>query len=261
MNTILQNIDTHGVGTITLNRPEQHNAFDDHMVNELTKAVEAMKNNPVVRILLLKSTGKSFSAGADLQWMRKMAQFSPDENFQDAHALGKLLFELYHFPKPTIAMVQGPAFGGGIGLIACCHIVIASREASFCFSETKLGLIPAIISPYIINAIGVRQARAYFLSAKTIAPPMALQLGLCHEVVEPVQLPKRALEWIHLLLQNGPHALQEVNQLLNRLQPFPITLDMVTETSHKIAALRASSEGQEGLNAFLEKRKPNWIRD
>jgi len=247
------------VGTITLSRPEQHNAFDELMIEELTLSIQDMKNNPEVRVLVLQSTGKSFSAGADLQWMKKMAQYSTTENEKDAYLLGKLCFDLYHFPKPTLALVQGPAFGGGVGLIACCNIAIASSEASFCFSEAKLGLIPAIISPYIVNAIGVRQARAYFLSTKIISPLLACQLGLCHEMVEPVQLHKRANEWIQKLLMNGPIALQEVNLLLNAFQPVNITLDLVKETSAKIAQLRASQEGQEGILAFLEKRAPGWV--
>lgn len=257
MKTLLYAL-ANGIATITLHRPEQHNAFNALMIQELLEIIEQAKNDNQVRILVLKSEGKNFSAGADLQWMQEMAEYGRAENYRDAQTLGHLLFTLYYFPKPTIVLVQGATYGGGIGLIACCHIAIATEDASFCFSEVKLGLIPAVISPYIINAIGLRQTRAYFLSANIISAQRAHQMGLCHELVPAEQLSSRAADWIHALLHNGPSALTEVNHLLNHLQPIPITPGTVTYTAQKIAQLRESSEGKEGIAAFLEKRKPQW---
>ncbi len=244
-----------GLGIITLNRPERHNAFDDITVQALTGAYKQMEQSPVVKIILLKSSGKSFSAGADLEWMRRMAKYSTDENLRDAGSLHELMHTIYYCQKPTIAMVQGNVYGGGIGLVACSNIVIASNNAQFCFSEVKLGLIPAVISPFVINAIGQRQARSYFLSAQTFDAQRAKELGLVYDVVTPEKLETTTQSIIHLLLQNGPLALKAVNALMNKLS---ITPEIANLTVQKLVEMRTSPEGQEGLSAFLEKRKPSW---
>lgn len=249
---------SHSVATITLNRPEVHNAFDEEMIFALDQAITQMAANTEVKILLLRGNGKNFSAGANLDSMRKMSQLSEKENKKEAKALADLMFHLAHFPKPTIVLVQGATFGGGIGLIACCQIALVSHQATFCFSEAKLGLIPAVISPYIVNAIGVRQARALFLTAEKFDAKQAYQMGLCYDVVATDELDKRAREVILSLLQNGPQALKEINTLMTTFQAIKLTPEITDFTAQKIAQLRASTEGLEGINAFLEKREPSW---
>lgn len=259
-NPLLLDLNSQGVATLTLNRPEVHNAFNEELIASMTKALQQFATDPRVKILILKSTGKHFSAGADLSWMQKMATYDHQANVQDAKALAKLMFVLHHFPKPTIALVQGNAYGGGAGLIACCHIVIAAASAQFCFSEVKLGLIPAVISPYVVQAIGQRQARAYFLTAKLFDADCALRIGLCHEVVIDDQLQQAGEKMLTCLLRNSPQALQAVNQLMNKLQSPVIDEALLDWTAQTIANLRISAEGQEGLKAFLEKREPAWIQ-
>ena len=260
MTTVLSEISEDGIATITLNRPQQHNAMDGEMVSQLNETLGNLQKNPHIRALVLKGNGKNFSAGADLSWMQKMVNFSIEENIKEANALGQCFYQLYHCKFPTIAVVQGAAIGGGVGLAAACQVVLASSEAKFCFSETKLGLVPALIMPYIINAIGVRQTRAYFLTAMPFDSQTALRLGLCQEVASPETLEDRLQIWLSTLLQNGPIALQTVNSLLEPLELLPITPLMVNITAEKIASVRVSDEGQEGLKAFLEKRKPYWIK-
>jgi methylglutaconyl-CoA hydratase len=228
------------------------------MIAKMNQALIELADNHLVKVLVVNSSGKTFSAGADVSWMQKMAHYDHAQNFRDAKALGKLMYQLYHFNKPTIAKVQGHAYGGGVGLIACCNIAITADSARFCFSEVKLGLIPAVISPYIINAIGTRFARAYFLSANTFDAKLAQQMGLCHEVVPLAALDNATISMINQLLQNGPKALLAVNSLMNELQSIPITENLANMTAEKIARLRVSAEGQEGLSAFLEKREPSW---
>lgn len=257
-NTLLLDLNAQGVATLTLHRPEVHNAFDDELIANMTNTLRQLAPDPQVKVLVLKSAGKHFSAGADLSWMQKMISNDEQANVQDAKALAELMFALHHFPKPTVALVQGNAYGGGAGLIACCHIVIAATTAQFCFSEVKLGIIPAVISPYVVQAIGQRQARAYFLSAKLFNADCALRIGLCHEVVPIDKLQAAGEEMIACLLRNGPQALQAVNQLINKLQTPRIDDDLIAWTAQTIARLRVSAEGQEGLKAFLEKREPAW---
>lgn len=258
--SIHTSIDTQGVATLTLHAPRTHHALAANMITECLSALSEFAKNPAVKIVLLKSSGKIFCAGADIQALRNLVHASYAENLEDAQQLATLMHTLYYFNKPTLCMVQGPVFGGGVGLVACCQIVIASTLATFCFSEARLGIIPAIISPYIIHAIGLRQARAYFLTATPFDSATALRLGLCHEITPPYDLEHRTTQCIANLLQNGPQALQEVNQLIHELDRFPITSDVITLTTEKMAQLRISAEGQEGLSAFLEKRKPHWIR-
>jgi methylglutaconyl-CoA hydratase len=258
--SILVQIDSNGVATLTLNRPDVHNAFDDNMITEMTKALNELSNDKTVRMLVLKSNGKHFSAGADIAWMQKMAQFDEMTNLKDADALAQLMYQLHRFRKPTLAVVQGNAYGGAVGLIACCQIVIAASTVQFCFSETKLGLIPAVISPYIVKAIGQRNARVYFLSAKAFDAMTALQMGLCHEIVAKEVLEKAAHDMITCLLKNGPQAQIAVNDLIDELQSIKIDEQLMSLTAKIIANIRVSNEGQEGLKAFLEKREPSWSK-
>ncbi|MFI4937228.1 MAG: enoyl-CoA hydratase-related protein [Candidatus Berkiellales bacterium] len=257
--SVLTEITSQGVATLTFNRPEVHNAFDINMIEAISSALAKIAANNKVKMLVLKGNGKSFSAGGDLKWMQRSIHFTQEENYQEGKALAQMMYDLYHFTKPTLAMVQGAAFGGGAGLVACCQIVIAASTATFCFPECKLGLIPAVISPYVIRAIGTRKARFYFLTATQFDAENAYKMGLCHEIAPADKLESRAEYWVNTLLQNGPHALEECNKLINALDP--ITSDnMIELTAQKIAELRVSPEGVEGIKAFLERRKPLWIK-
>jgi methylglutaconyl-CoA hydratase len=258
--TLFSHIDDCGRATLTLNRPELHNAFDDALIAELTAALRALEANPAVRVVILAASGKSFSAGADLNWMRRMADYSPEENLADSRALAELMATLNHLAKPTIALVQGAAFGGGVGLVACCDIAIATPRASFCLSEVKLGLIPAVISPYVVAAIGERAARRYCLTAERFDAAEALRLGLVHEVVEEEALRGSAARFATLLLENGPAALAAAKELIFQVAREPLGAELRETTARRIAAIRASAEGREGLSAYLAKRKPSWIK-
>lgn len=249
-----------GVATITLNRPDIHNAFDDVLIADLTGKIEALDADPLVRVIILTGAGKSFSAGADLNWMKRMAGYSHGENLADSRALAKLMKVLNFASKPTIALVNGAAFGGGVGLAACCDIVIASDRASFCLSEVKLGLIPAVISPYVVEAIGVNQARRYFLSAERFNAETAKQIGLVHEIVAGDELAARGDDMANILLTNGPAAMHAAKDLIYAVANKPISDAIIDDTAHRIADQRASDEGREGVGAFLEKRPANWSK-
>ncbi|KZB62662.1 enoyl-CoA hydratase/isomerase family protein [Thalassospira sp. MCCC 1A02491] len=249
-----------GVATITLNRPDIHNAFDDALIADLTGKIETLDADPLVRVIILTGAGKSFSAGADLNWMKRMAGYSHGENLADSRALAKLMKVLNFASKPTIALVNGAAFGGGVGLAACCDIVIASDRASFCLSEVKLGLIPAVISPYVVEAIGVNQARRYFLSAERFNAETAKQIGLVHEIVASDELAARGDEMANILLANGPAAMHAAKDLIYAVANKPISDAVIDDTAHRIADQRASDEGREGVGAFLEKRPANWSK-
>lgn len=250
-------INEQGIARLVLNNPEKHNAFDAVLINDLDQAIQDCQSDKKVKLLILSAQGPHFSSGADLNWMASMAQFDHDTNLQDARKLEHLMRTLYHCEKPTLAQVQGRVFGGGIGLVACCQIVIADAQAQFCFSEVKLGLIPAVISPYVIQAIGLRRARACFLTAEVFSAAQALAWGLCHEIVESNTLADRINHVAQQLLHNSPLALQAVNKLCHTLAPLP---DQIGELTSKIIAdLRVSPEGQEGIQAFLNKRTPNWV--
>ena len=253
--------DARGIATLTLDRAEKHNAFDDALIAELIQVLKEVAQDDAVRILLLRASGKSFSAGADLNWMRRMADYDDAQNHADAMQLAELMQRLNNLPKPTIAQVQGAAFGGGVGLVACCDIAIASEQALFCLSEVKLGLIPGVISPYVIQAIGTRAARRYMLSAERFDARQACQLGLVHEVVASAELDARVEDLVKVLLANGPAALTAAKDLILTLSGRPIDDAVIEETARRIASIRASAEGREGLNAFLEKRNPSWIKD
>ena len=250
--------DERGVATITLNRAVMHNAFDDLMIAELLQALETVENDQQIRVLVLRAKGKSFSAGADLNWMRRMADYTHQQNRDDALQLARLMKNLNQLSKPVIAVVQGASFGGGVGLVACCDIAIGSNKALFCLSEVRLGLIPAVISPYVIAAIGERASRRYFLSAERFSAEQALNLGLLHDVVEPEALDYRVDTLIEELLLGGPRAQTEAKNLIRDVSNRLGDDQIIEQTAECIAVIRASSEGREGLNAFLQKRTPNW---
>lgn len=250
-----------GIATLTLNRPDVHNAFNDAMIAELLQALAQVEQHPRVRLLILQAAGKSFSAGADLNWMRSMAQKDRAENLADAGQLSLLMERLDSLTKPTLALVQGAAFGGAVGLVACCDIAIATERASFCLSEVKIGLIPAVISPYVIRAMGNRQARRYMLTAERFDAHTALACQLVHEVVSDRDaLQQRAEALSGTLLQNGPAAVQAAKQLVADVSAQPLTTAVRELTIARIADIRVSPEGQEGLTAFLEKRPANWTQ-
>jgi len=255
---VLFNVDSSGIATVTLNNPDKHNAFDDGVITELTQVFNDIAQDQDIKVMILASTGKSFSAGADLGWMKRMASYSYEENLNDANALAAMLKALNFLPQPTIAKVQGAAFGGAVGLASCCDIVIASNKASFCLSEVKLGLIPATISPYVVNAIGQKASRRYFQTAERFFADKAQQLGLVDEVVELTDLDKSVEDMVNTLLSNGPEAVRQAKQLALDVAFQDINDELLQITSERIAAIRVSSEGQEGLSAFFEKRSPKW---
>jgi methylglutaconyl-CoA hydratase len=256
--SILVTHDPSGVATLTLNRPERHNAFDDALIATITESLERLGADASVRAVVLRSTGKSFSAGADLEWMRRVAQYDEAANRADAAALARLMHTLDRLPKPTIALVQGAAYGGGVGLVACCDIAIASDSAKFALTEVRLGLIPAVISPYVIRAIGPRQARRYFATAEIIPAARAAEIGLVHEVVPPAELDARGEAVLAALLDGAPLAQAAAKDLVFLCEAHPTDDELRAETGARIAARRASKEGREGLAAFLEKRPPAW---
>lgn len=247
-------IDGSGIGIITLNRPEVCNAFDEQMIHELTNVIESLNRLSEIRVILLTAEGKHFSAGADLAWMQRVATFTHEQNLADATALAKLMETLYTSPKVTIALVQGATYGGGIGLLACCDIVLADPEAQFCFSEVKIGLIPAVISPYVIRAIGAHQTKRYFLTAEIFNSEKALSLGLIHEIVDASKCFEQGYQLALQILQNGPEALKATKTLVQSVVENRINADTIQKTVEAIATIRTSEEAQRRLNAFLEKR-------
>ena len=258
---VLFEIDKRGVATVTLNQPEIHNAFDDKLILQLTDIFSRVNQNKDIRVMVLAAAGKSFSAGADLNWMQRMATYSYEQNLADANALAKMFFILNTIDKPTIAKVQGAAFGGAVGLVACCDIAIGSKLSKFCLSEVKLGLAPATISPYVIDAIGARVARRYFITAEVFSARRARRLGLLSEAVVEEELDSTIENLIEHILKNSPAAIRAAKQLIFDVQNKPISDALLATTSEKIAELRVSDEGQEGLNAFLQKRRANWIKE
>lgn len=247
-----------GVAKIVLDNPQRHNAFDDRLIAELTEALRDYDADPDVRVLVLAGNGKSFSAGADLNWMRRAAGYGPEENYADALKLAELMDTLDRMSKPTIARVHGAAIGGGVGLVACCDIVLAAEDAVFCFSEVKLGIIPAAISPYVVNAIGARHARRYFVTAERFGAVEAARIGLVHEVLPANALDARLNELLAQLVGNGPRAMAAAKDLARYVGDTAVSATMTEETARRIAEARGSAEGREGLDAFLNKRKPVW---
>jgi len=247
-----------GVATIRMNRPDVHNAFDDALIAALTAELRRLEQLPQARVIVLAANGKSFSAGADLNWMQRMAKYSQEENLRDAMALAGLMRTLDGVKKPTVARVQGAAFGGGVGLVACCDIAIASTQAAFSLSEVRLGLIPSVISPYVIAAIGEREARRYFLTAERFDAVEARRIGLVHDVVDSGALDESVEKMAGQLLKGGPQALAAAKKLIADVSRRPMDDALSAETARRIAVMRVEGEGQEGLAAFLEKRRPDW---
>ena len=247
------------VARVRLNRPEVHNAFDAALVTRLTEALERLAGDAGVRVVVLEGEGASFSAGADLNWMRGMAAASEADNREDALALARLMRTLDGLPRPTIASVHGAAFGGGVGLVACCDIAIGVPGAKFGLTESKLGLLPAVISPYVVAAIGARHARRWFASAEIFDADTALRIGLLHEVVNATTLDTAVQRQVDLLLKAGPVAAAGAKALVRRVAAGGDDARIDADNADLIAALRVSPEGQEGIAAFLDKRNPDWI--
>lgn len=246
------------IGLLTINRVSKHNAFDNHLLAEMLTQLDAAINDPEVRVIVLKANGKHFSAGADLGWMQKMIDLSEEENLADTMILGNLMHRLHQSPKPTIAMIQGSAFGGGAGLAAACDIAIAATNARFCFSEVKLGLIPAVISPYVVKAMGERNAQMLFMSAELFDATRAMSLNLVQHCVAEDNLLEFTLSYALKIANNAPEAVVISKKLARFVADKPINEELVRQTAALIAKKRVSAEGQKGLKAFLNKETPNW---
>lgn len=254
--TLLVDVDKE-TARITFNRPEVHNAFNATMISEVSEALDQVKSDKSVRVIVLTGRGTSFCAGADINWMREIIHYSYEQNLEESLALAEVLHKLYTLPKPTIAMVNGAAIGGGNGFLSACDIAVAAEEARFGLSEVKIGLVPAAISPYVIRRIGESKAREYFLTGKRIPAPKAQEIGLINEVVPQKKLGEKVEELVNLLLTSGPEALANCKELIFRVPQM--SLEEAKEfTARMIANLRISQEGQEGMASFLEKRKPEW---
>jgi methylglutaconyl-CoA hydratase len=250
------------VASLQMQRPEVHNAFDAQLIAELTAALQHLDRDPSVRAVVLSGAGSTFSAGADLNWMLGMARATEVENRKDSLRLAKLMHTLNFLSKPTVAKVNGSAYGGGVGLVACCDIAIGSEGAKFSLSEVKLGLVPAVISPYVIAAIGARHARRLFLGAEVFSAAEAERIGLLHQCVPGNELDAAVDKSLHWLLKGGPVAQKEAKRLVQRISGMTPTVQSLDDrrNARLIARLRVSDEGQEGLAAFLDKRRPNWSR-
>lgn len=257
METILYEIEG-PVARITLNRPEIHNAFNDTMLKELIEAFKEIRDKKgAIRVVVLTGCGKSFCAGADLHWMKKMIHYSYEENIEDSNRVSECMYRLYSLPQPTICRANGAAIGGGMGLVAACDIVVAQEDAVFSLSEVKLGLVPACISPYVVKRAGESRCREFFLSGERISARKALSAGLVNEVAPMDGLDAAVDRRIEQFLKNGPEALAVCKQLLENVPGMALD-DAKGHTADVIAKLRISDEGQEGMNAFLEKRPPGW---
>ena len=252
--------DQRDVTTVTLNRPDKHNAFNEDFIAELSDVLDDIRKDDRCRLMVLRSNGRNFSAGADLDWMKRMAGYTRAGNVRDANALAELLYKLNFLPVPTIARVQGASMGGGCGLVSCCDIALGADNAVFAFSEVKLGLIPATISPYVIRAIGEKQARRYFLTAERFDANKAQEIGLVSGVMDESKLDEAVEKTIDLILANSSEAVKAAKQLVFDVAGKPVTRELLQQTSESIADIRASEEGKEGLSAFLEKRKPAWLK-
>ena len=246
------------VARITLDRAERHNAFDDVLIARLTETLESVAAMAEIRVVILAAAGKSFCAGADLGWMRRTAGYSRAENAADARRLARLMALLDGVAKPTIALVQGAAYGGGVGLVAACDIAIAAAPARFCLSEVRLGLIPAVISPYVVAAIGVRAARRYFLTGEPFDATEAHRIGLVHEVVPEGELAAAGAAMAEKLLAGGPLAVAGAKRLIAEVAAWPPDAAMIEHTAGRIAEVRAGAEAGEGMAAFFDKRPPSW---
>jgi methylglutaconyl-CoA hydratase len=247
------------VATVTLNRPDVRNAFNETTISELALAFDALGRNEEVRAIVLAASGVAFCAGADLNWMKKMAGYSHTENTADAMALADMLRTIYLCPKPVVAKVQGDCYAGGMGLVAACDIAVSVEEANFCLSEVKLGLIPATISPYVIKAMGENAARRYFLTADRFGAREAQRIGFVHEVTAADQLDASVAAIVKALVSNSPNAVKQAKALVRDMAGRPVTQELLADSAGRIADIRASGEGREGVASFLEKRKPSWL--
>jgi methylglutaconyl-CoA hydratase len=252
----LENAD--GVARVTLNRPELRNAFDDALIGSLTQTFLELGSDKDVRVVILAGNGPAFCAGADLNWMKRMARYDYDENLADAQALAGMLDTLDRLPKPTIARVHGPVFAGGTGLVAACDIAVGTPEAKFCLSEAKLGLSPATISPYVIRAMGERMAHRYFLTAEVFGAEEAYRIGMLSALVPTEALDATVSSMVQHLLAGGPQAHAKIKELIRAVAHRPVDDALVTDTARRIAEIRVSPEGREGIASFLEKRKASW---
>lgn len=256
--TVLLEVDARGVARVTLNRPDIHNAFNEDLNARLGEIVDETAERGDVRVVVLTGAGKSFSAGADLNWMKRQGELSQAENEADTMFFGSMLQRLHRHPKPTVALVNGATFGGGTGLVAACDVAIASAAARFSLSEVKLGLIPAVISPYVVRAMGQRNAHRYFLTAEVFDGAEAARVGLVHMAAAAEELEACGERLVEALLQGGPEAHRRTKELIYAVADKPIDEAMVKDTARRIAETRASDEGREGIAAFLEKRAPAW---
>jgi methylglutaconyl-CoA hydratase len=258
MSSLLVEINNRGVLTFTLNRPDVHNAFDDLLLEKLTSELKKYNTDKRVKVLVIQSTGKSFCAGADLNWMKSMKDYSLEENIEDSKKLSNFFYELNRFPSPTIAKVQGAVFGGGLGILGCVDFVVASSKSKYCFSEVKLGLIPAVISPYVLPKLGAARLRELFLSAKVFTAAQAFDYGLVSEVVDDSdQLTSTCNSLITQILSLGPQALRKAKELIFTIADLSPE-NLTDYTCKMIAGQRISKEGQEGMKALLEKRTPQF---
>ena len=260
MNAIELNVENH-TATVTLNRPEVRNAFNDESITALTEAFTTLGANDAVRVIVLAADGPGFCAGADLNWMRRMAEYSRDENVADAAKLAEMLRVLYTCPKPTVVRVQGDVFAGGMGLVAACDIAVSVDTASYCLSEVRLGLIPATIGPYVVRAMGPRAAHRYALTAERFSAAEALRIGFVHEVVAADALDAKLGEITSALANAGPAAVRASKRLVQDVAEREIDAALIARTVEGIADIRASAEGREGIQAFLQKRKPAWLAE
>jgi methylglutaconyl-CoA hydratase len=247
------------VATVTLNRPDVRNAFNETTIAEIKQAFSELGEDAGLRAIVLAANGPAFCAGADLNWMKKMAGYTHAENHADALQLADMLRTIYLCPKPVVAKVQGDCYAGGMGLVAACDIIVAVEEANFCLSEVKLGLIPATISPYVIKAMGENAARRYFLTAERFGAQEALRIGLAHEVVSADALDAKVAEIVKALVNNSPHAVQQAKVLVREVVGQEVSDALLADTAERIAQIRASEQGREGVASFLEKRKPAWL--
>lgn len=255
-------LETHnGIATLWLSRSEVRNAFDERLIAAITAAVQRVAADPAVRVLVIAGRGPAFCAGADLNWMKRMAAFSPEENHADALALARMLRALHTCPKPTIARVHGDCYAGGLGLVAACDIAVAATGAQFCLSEVRIGLIPATIGPYVLRAIGARAASRYMLTAERFDAAEAARIGLVHTVVDAAALDAEVARFAQALAAGGPQALTAAKDLIDELAQRPIDAALLDDTAGRIAQRRASAEGREGVQAVLGKRRPDWNRE
>jgi methylglutaconyl-CoA hydratase len=246
------------VAEIILNRPEVHNAFNDNMITELLKVFRKLHETREVRVVIFTGEGKSFCAGADLNWMKRVKDYSFEENLRESLDISELMYSIYSLPLPTIARVNGAAVGGGMGFVATCDIAVAASDARFSLSEVKLGLVPACISPYVIRKAGEGACREFMLTGERLTAEKAMRLGLVNEVVEPAELDSAVSGFVERLISSGPNAIAICKELLRKVPAM--SLDEAKKmTAEAIANLRVSDEGQEGMKAFLEKRKPRWF--